>query len=133
MSHFVVNNPNESLSPLTGMTRSHYVDLAKYILERVFNSQSMEEPLCFPRMSKSKSYPEEGAPPWRWASHRFECLERTFCLAAPLLHVEPDVVLCGGRIALREYFQVHLEHALTAGHLNSVPVPDTLPDATCQF
>ncbi len=132
MATFTVKDPDWELSPFTGMSRQHYLDMAHHVLERVFSTVgSLEDPLSFPLMPGSKAYPEEGAPAWRWASHRWECLERTFCLAGPLLHAEKDARV--GRIVLAEYFQRHLLEALTPGHVNSVPLPGQLPDATYQF
>ncbi len=34
---FVVQNPDSSLSPYSGMTRKHYIECAKCILSRVFD------------------------------------------------------------------------------------------------
>lgn len=33
---FEINNPDFTLSPFTGMAKQHYVDLAKYLMERAF-------------------------------------------------------------------------------------------------
>jgi hypothetical protein len=58
-------------------------------------------------------------------------LERTFNLAAPLMHVDPEISI--GDIKLRDYYCHHLYNALTPGHANSLPMPEDLPDATYQF
>lgn len=129
---FEVINPNFNLSPLTGMTREHYIDCAKYILKRAFKHvNSFDKPVIFPTIPGSKSYPQPNDPPWRTRSHEFEALERTFNLAAPLIHVDPEIDING--IKLRDYYCHHFYNALTPGHINSIPSPDELPDATYQF
>jgi hypothetical protein len=117
---------------MTGMTRQHYIDCAKYILERAFRHvKSPDQPIVFPTIPGSKSYPQPNDPPWRTRSHEFEALERTFNLAAPLIHVNPEITIRG--IKLRDYYLRHFLSALTPGNPNSLPMPEELPDATYQF
>ena len=78
-----------------------------------------------------KSYPQPNDPDWRIRSYEFEALERTFNLAAPLIHVDPEISI--GDIKLRDYYCHHFYNALTPGHVNSLPMPEDLPDATYQF
>lgn len=128
---FVVRNPDLDLSPMTGMTRKHYIECAQYVLGRAFRHvKSFDSPIVFP-LVPGKSYPQPGAPEWRHRSHEFEALERTFNLAAPLIHVDPETCIRG--INLRDYYCHHFYNALTPGHVNSVPMPEDLPDATYQF
>ena len=128
---FVVENPDFDKSPRTGMTKQHYVELAKYLLERAFiHVQSINHPIDFPKVP-GKTYPEENAPDWRYRSAEFEALERTFTLAGPLISIDPNTVING--INLREYYSLHLYNALTPGHPNSLPLPEELPDSTYQF
>ncbi|HMA91789.1 MAG TPA: DUF2264 domain-containing protein, partial [Polyangiaceae bacterium] len=128
---FEVKNPNFGLSPHTGMTRQHYVECAKYLLERAFKHvPSIDAPISFP-IVPGKTYPEPNAPAWRHRAHEFEALERTFTLAGPLLHLEPEVQLNGFR--LRDYYLKHVYNAFTRGKVNSIPWPEELPDATYQF
>jgi hypothetical protein len=128
---FEVVNPDFALSPMTGMTREHYIECATYILERAFTHvRSFDSPIVFPTVP-GKSYPQPNDPPWRTRSHEFEALERTFNLAAPLMHVNPEISING--IKLRDYYCHHFYNALTPGHINTLPVPDDLPDATYQF
>jgi hypothetical protein len=42
-----------------------------------------------------KSYPQPNDPGWPTRSHEFEALERTFILAAPLIHVDPEISIGG--------------------------------------
>lgn len=128
---FVVENPDFVNSPLTGMNRSHYIELAKYLLERAFTHvKSVNDPITFP-VVPGKTYPQPNAPDWRYKSADFEALERTFTLAGPLIHIDPETTIKG--INLREYYSLQLYHALTPGHANSLPLPEELPDSTYQF
>ncbi|RIH65615.1 DUF2264 domain-containing protein [Mariniphaga sediminis] len=128
---FEVEDPDFSVSPLTGMTRRHYIEMAKYLLERAFTHiGSINDPLTFPEVP-GKTYPQPDDPDWRWRSLEFEALERTFTLAGPLIHVDPEVEIKG--IKLRDYYSLQLYRALTPGHANSLPLPEDLPDSTYQF
>jgi hypothetical protein len=130
--HFEPENPDFKTSPFTGLTRQHYIDSARYVLERAFKHvKSFDQPIIFPTIPGSKSYPQPDDPPWRTRSHEFEALERTFNLAAPLIHVDPAASING--IHLRDYYLHHFHRALTPGNPNSIPMPDELPDATYQF
>lgn len=129
---YTVEHPDFDRSPFTGMTRQHYIDCAKHILTRAFRHvQSFDQPIVFPTIPGSKTYPQPGDPDWRHRSHEWEALERTFTVAGPLLQVEPDLTINGIRI--HDYYKLHLYNALTPGHPNSLPLPEDLPDATYQF
>ena len=128
---YQVSDPDFSVSPFTGMTRTHYVESAKYLLERAFTHvKSPHQHIIFPTVP-GKTYPRPDDPPWRYRSLEFEGLRRTMALAGPAMHVEPDVEING--IRLRDYYCDHILNALTPGHQNSVPLPEDLPDATYQF
>ncbi|MCE4564693.1 DUF2264 domain-containing protein [Maribellus sp. CM-23] len=128
---FKVKDPDFELSPLTGMTKQHYIDLAKYMLERAFTHiDSIETPLNFP-IIPGKTYPQPNAPDWRYRSAEFEVLERTFTLAGPLIHVDPETTING--INLRDYYCLQLYRAFTPGNVNSLPFPEDLPDSNYQF
>ena len=65
---FEVTNPDFDLSPLTGMTKKHYISLAKYLLERAFKHVgSIETPMVFP-VVPGKTYPQPQSPDWRYRS-----------------------------------------------------------------
>jgi hypothetical protein len=128
---FEIVNPDFEKSLLTGMTKGHYIEMAKYLLERAFTHvKDINHPISFP-VVPGKTYPQPGAPDWRWRSLEFEALERTFTLAGPLIHIDPNTVING--INLRDYYSLHLYNALTPGHPNSLPLPEELPDSTYQF
>jgi hypothetical protein len=128
---FEVSNPDYALSPHTGMSKKHYIDLAKYLLERAFkNVTSIETPLTFP-IVPGKTYPQPNDPDWRFRSADFEALERTFTLAGPLIHIDPNTTI--NNINLRDYYCLQIYRALTPGHPNSLPLPEELPDSNYQF
>ncbi len=128
---FEVTNPDFDLSPLTGMTKKHYISLAKYLLERAFKHVgSIETPMVFP-VVPGKTYPQPQSPDWRYRSAEFEALERTFALAGPLIHVDPDVTI--HNIRLKDYYSLQFYNTFTPGHANSLPLPEELPDSNYQF
>jgi hypothetical protein len=128
---FTVEDPDSRTSPFTGMTKKHYIECAKYLLERAFaHVKSVEDAFAFP-VVPGKSYPQADSPAWRFRSLEFESLERTMTLAGPLMHVDPEVEIKG--IKLRDYYCTQLYRMLTPGNPQSLPLPDDLPDATYQF
>jgi hypothetical protein len=128
---YTVNNPDFALSPHTGMTKQHYIDCAKYLLERAFTHvANADAPFAFP-IVPGKTYPQADSPAWRFRSLEFESLERSLTLAAPLMHVEPEVEIKG--IKLRDYYCNQLYKMFTPGNPQSLPLPEDMPDATYQF
>ncbi len=128
---FEVENPDYALSPYSGMSKKHYIELAKYLLERALKHvDSVETPLTFP-VVPGKTYPQPDAPDWRYRSADFEALERTFTLAAPLIHIDPETTI--NHIKLRDYYSLQFYNAFTPGHSNSLPLPEELPDSNYQF
>ncbi len=128
---YEVVNPDFGLSPMTGMSKSHYIELAKYLLERAFKHvDSIETPLAFP-VVPGKTYPQPNSPDWRYRSAEFEALERTFALAGPLIHIDPETAI--NSIKLRDYYSLQFYRTFTPGHSNSLPLPEELPDSNYQF
>ena len=128
---FQVEDPDFRLSPHTGMTKKHYIELARYLLERAFKYvDSIETPLSFP-IIPGKTYPQPNAPDWRYRSAEFEALERTFTLAGPLIHNDPETTI--NNIKLRDYYCLQFYNAFTPGHPASLPLPEDLPDSNYQF
>jgi len=128
---YEVRDPDYRSSPFTGMTKKHYVECAKYLLERAFTHvKSVDTAFDFP-IVPGKTYPQADSPPWRFRSLEFEALERTLTLAGPLMHVEPEVEIKG--IKLRDYYCTQLYRMFTPGNPQSLPLPEELPDATYQF
>ena len=92
------------LSPYTGLTRKHWIDADKYMLEGIFQHiKSMEDPVIMPRYETEITYPNAHTPAWKVQAEIFEGLARSFFLAAPLIHIEKDVVIAG--MPLRKYYK----------------------------
>jgi len=105
--------------------------MTKYLLERAFSHVgSINTPISFPAVP-GKTYPQPNAPDWRYRSADFEALERTFTLAGPLIHIDPETKI--NNINLRDYYGLHFYNAFTPGHVNSLPLPEELPDSNYQF
>ena len=130
-SAFKVKDPDLELSPFTGMAKKHYIELAKYLLARALKHiDSVETPLTYPTVP-GKTYPQPGAPDWRYRSVEFESIERTFTLAGPLIHIDPEIKING--LGLRDYYSLQFYNTFTPGHKNSLPLPEDLPDSNYQF
>ncbi len=100
---FVIQNPDYHLSPLTGMTRKHWVDAARYLLEGAFSYiHTLDDPMKFPKQ-EGVSYPrtEEQVP-----TEKLEGLCRTLFVAMPLLREDPDLTLNNIRVA--DYYRYQL-------------------------
>ncbi len=128
---YKVKDPDLTRSPFTGMTKRHYVDLGKYLLERAFTHvKDIDSAFNFP-IVPGKSYPQADSPDWRFRSLEFEALERTMTIAGPLIHHDPEIKIKG--IKLRDYYSRQLYLMFTPGNPQSLPLPEELPDATYQF
>lgn len=106
------------LSPFTGMTRESWIDAAKYLLEGVFsNIGSYDSPIVLPRTEFEITYPHKNSDgavlQIEQMAQKFEGLARTFFIAAPLIHAEPDVEICG--FNLREYYSKMILRSCTKG------------------
>ena len=111
---FKIDNPDYELSPYTGMTRKHWLDAGRYLLEGVFsNIHDIEEPVVMPRKETKITYPHLDAPKEQQAVERkaeiFEGLTRSFFIASVMIRNEPDIEICG--IRLRDYYKKHILRA----------------------
>ena len=100
---FQVQEPDYELSPLTGMTRRHWQDAARYLLSGAFSYiHDLDDPMKFPKQL-DKTYPrDDGQIP----TEKLEGLCRTLFVAAPLLRENPDLELNG--IPVAEYYRHQL-------------------------
>ncbi len=111
---FEVKNPDFQLSPYTGMGRQHWIDAAKYMLDGIFRHiKSIEDPVIVPRYETEITYPNAHTPAWKVQAEIFEGLARSFFLAAPLIHIEPEAVVAG--MPLRDYYKKQILKACTPG------------------
>lgn len=100
---FTVENPDFTLSPHTGMTRKHWREAARYLLEGAFRHvEDIDDPMLFPKQP-GKSYPRDGI---HTPTSRMEELVRTLLVAAPLLREQPELEINGIRVA--EYYRKHI-------------------------
>ncbi len=100
---FRVVDPDYKKSPYSGMTRQHWLEAAKYILNGAFGYiHSLDDPMYFPKQL-DKTYPrDENAA----KVAKLEGLARTLFVAAPLLKEYPDLELNG--INVGDYYRHQL-------------------------
>lgn len=104
-SVFHLVQPDYRLSPLTGMTRRHWMDATTYLLEGAFSYiHSLDDPMHFPKQP-GKSYPKDGKPN---KTENLEGLCRTMFVAIPLLKENPGLELNG--IKVGDYYRQQLRN-----------------------
>ena len=108
---FQVQQPDYTTSPLTGVTREHWVDAAEYILSGAFTYvNSLDDPMKFPKQFE-KTYPHsEGEVP----TEKLEGFCRTLFVAAPLLREKPDLLL--NNISVADYYRHNLLNLINPEH-----------------
>ncbi|MCD8379381.1 MAG: DUF2264 domain-containing protein [Lachnospiraceae bacterium] len=115
---FQIKHPDYHLSPYTGLTREGWIDAGKYMLEGIFQHiRSFDDPVVMPRRETEITYPhlkdsEENQHTQRLAE-MFEGLTRSFFIAAPLIHIEPEITICGYK--LRDYYKNQVLKSVTPG------------------
>lgn len=112
---FEITEPDYKKNPYTGMGRSHWLEISHFYLEGIFRHvKSIDSPILVPKHSDEVGYPNPTSPAWRLAAERFEGLARSFLIAAPLLHNEPEAVV--GGYALKTYYKQAILNGVTPGH-----------------
>ncbi len=116
-SVFEIKKPDYQLSPYTGMTKQHWKDAAKYLLQGAFGYiHSLDDPMKFPKQ-QGKSYPQnEGQIP----TEKLEGLCRTLFIASPLLKENPSLVINNVKVA--DYYRYQITR-LTDPKSSSYIVP----------
>ncbi len=132
---FQINNPDFNLSPQTGMTRAHWIECARFIMQGTFSHvETLDNPMAFPKV-EGKSYPHTNDPDWRFRAMEFEGLSRSLNVAAPLMHVAPDIEING--IPLADYYRHQILQLVTPGSATYIPKISELPDdryqMTCEW
>lgn len=128
---FQVINPDYSQSPMTGMTHKHWIDAGKYILSRVFKHIDVNtDYLPFAKITGTEQLYID-TPVWQQQVHKLEGLRRTFSIAAPLIHNNPEIEIQG--LKLRDYYCHQLVATCTPGTEHSISLPNRLPDKTYQM
>ena len=104
-SVFHLVKPDYQLSPLTGMTRQHWMDAATNLMDGAFSYiHTLDDPMRFPKQP-GKSYPTDGK---FNKTENLEGLCRTMFVAIPLLKENPDLVLNG--IKVGDYYRQQLRN-----------------------
>ncbi|MGQ1945538.1 DUF2264 domain-containing protein [Geofilum sp. OHC36d9] len=100
---FELVTPDYQTSPLTGMTRKHWKDAARYILNGAFSYvNDLDDPMKFPKQP-GKSYPLKEA---QIPTEKLEGLCRTLFIASPLLREDSALVL--NNIKVADYYRHQL-------------------------
>lgn len=105
---FEPENLDYNLSPYTGLTREHWIEAGKYLLKGVFeNIKDFNSPVIVPRKEQEVTYPHKNSVgnqlKIEQMAQRFEGLVRTMLIAAPLIHINPEIEIGGYR--LRDYYK----------------------------
>ncbi len=104
---FQIVHPDYQRSPETGVSREHWKDAARYLLEGAFRHvPHMDSPMQFPKQA-GRSYPRDGK---HTATEKMEGLCRTLFVAIPLLREEPGIQIAG--IDLGAYYRHQLKRML---------------------
>ena len=87
-------------SPYTGLVRESWIEAGKYLLDGIFqNIARFEDPVVLPRKETEITYPHKDASPDALETEKkaemFEGLARSFFIAAPLIHDDPELNICG--------------------------------------
>jgi hypothetical protein len=112
-----------SISPYTGLTRESWIEAGEYLLTGVFqNIKSFEDPVVMPRKETEVTYPHKNAPSDFYElevkAEIFEGLARSFFIAAPLIHNNPELTICNYNI--REYYKEQILRTCTKGDPNYI-------------
>ncbi|MDE6219515.1 MAG: DUF2264 domain-containing protein [Lachnospiraceae bacterium] len=102
------------LSPYTGLTRESWIEAAEYLLNGIFqNIKDFQDPVVMPRKETKITYPHSADAVWELKAEYFEGLARSLFIAAPLIHIKPELVL--NDISVRNYYKSHILRACTPG------------------
>lgn len=106
------------LSPFTGLTRESWIEAGEYILNGIFaNIEDFEKPVIMPRKDTEITYPHlnlsKEIQEVEYRAEIFEGLARSFFIAAPLIHDNPQLEVCGYKI--RDYYKNHVLRCCTKG------------------
>ena len=104
-------NRDYERSPYTGLTRQHWIEAAKFLMDGVLRHvRTADAPVLTARKETKVTYPHIGAPENILETERkaeiFEGLARSFTIASVLIHLEPDLTIRG--IRLCDYYKEHI-------------------------
>ncbi|WP_160680896.1 DUF2264 domain-containing protein [Clostridium sp. C8-1-8] len=112
-----------SISPYTGLTRESWIEAGEYLLTGVFqNIKTFQDPVVMPRKETEVTYPHNSSPAdfyeLETKAEIFEGLARSFFIAAPLIHNNPELKICN--YSIRDYYKEQILRACTKGDANYV-------------
>jgi len=115
---FIPKTVDFKLSPYTGLTRQSWLEAGEYILAGIFNNiADFEDPVVMPRKETKITYPHldhsEKDQEAQRKAEKFEGLTRSFFIAAPMIHENPELVICGYNI--RDYYKNQVLRSCTKG------------------
>ncbi len=91
-------------SPYTGLVRESWIEAGEYLLKGIFgNIKSFDDPVVMPRKETKVTYPHSADAIWEQKAEYFEGLARSFFIAAPLIHDNPGLTVCG--YSMRDYYK----------------------------
>lgn len=130
---FVPKHLDYELSPFTGLTRESWIEAAAYMLEGIFQHiEDEEQPVVVPRQETEITYPHYYShEEWQRAERKaeiFEGLARSFFIAAPLIHEDPKVNICG--FSLRDYYKHQVLRTCTPGDEHCAGTYEELQEMT---
>lgn len=77
------------------------------------NIKDFKDPVVMPRKETKITYPHSADAVWEFKAEYFEGLARSLFIAAPLIHIKPELVL--NDIRVRDYYKSHILRACTPG------------------
>lgn len=73
---FTVDQPDYVKSTYTGMTRKHWIEAAKFLMEGAFSHlKDFHASMVFTRYETEITYPQPGQPDWRYCAERLAAYE----------------------------------------------------------
>jgi len=106
-------------SPYTGLTRDHWIEAGTCLLKGIFqNIAHFEDAVVMPRKETKITYPHSDDNISEKKAEYFEGLARSFFIAAPLIHDDPELTVCGYKV--RDYYKSHVLRSCTKGDEQSV-------------
>ncbi|MCR5778375.1 MAG: DUF2264 domain-containing protein [Lachnospiraceae bacterium] len=125
MELFMRTEPDYELSPYTGLTRQHWIEAGEYLLKGIFqNIPDFDAPVVMPRKDSEVTYPHSDDNIGEKKAEYFEGLARSMFIAAPLIHNDPELEICGYN--LREYYKSHILRSCSKCDEQSVGTYDEL-------
>ena len=113
-NRFEPKHRDYDLSPYTGLTRESWIEAAEYLLNGIFqNIKDFKDPVVMPRKETKITYPHSADAVWEFKAEYFEGLARSLFIAAPLIHIKPELVI--NDICVRDYYKSHILRACTPG------------------